>query len=66
MEDRSKGLEIRGVLDLEHSATFATIGPVSQVYQGFKDYYSSKHEKRPKLIQGLDGVYFLKRLSEAI
>jgi len=39
---------------------------VSRVYQGFKDYFSSKHEKRPRLIQGLDGVYSLKRLSEAI
>ena len=39
---------------------------VSRVYQGFKDYFSSKHEKRPRLIQGLNGVYSLKRLSETI
>ena len=39
---------------------------VDRIYQDFKDYYSSKHEKKPKVIQGLDGVYSLKRLSEAI
>lgn len=39
---------------------------VDRVYQQFKHYFSSKHEKRPKVIQGLDGVYSLKRLSEAI
>ena len=31
-----------------------------------KDYFSSRHEKRPKPIQGLDGIYSLKRLSENI
>ena len=39
---------------------------VSRVYQGFKGHFSSKHEKRPRLIQGLNGVYSLKRLSESI
>ena len=39
---------------------------VSRLYQSFKEHFSSKHEKRPKLIQGLDGVFSLKRLSEAI
>jgi putative transposase len=39
---------------------------VSRVYQDFKGYFSSKHEKRPKLVQGLDGIYSLKRLSENI
>jgi len=33
---------------------------VSRVYQDFKGYFTSKHEKRPKLIQGLDGIYSLK------
>lgn len=32
----------------------------------FKDLFSSKHEKKPKPITGLDGIYSLKRLSEAI
>jgi len=39
---------------------------VAQHYQAFKYHFSSKHEKRPKAIQGLDGIYSLKRLSEAI
>jgi len=39
---------------------------VDRVYQQFKHHFSSKHEKRPKGIRGLDGVYSLKRLSEAI
>jgi len=39
---------------------------VSRVYQDFKGYFSSKHEKRPKLVKGLDGIYSLKRLSENI
>ena len=37
---------------------------VDRVYQQFKDNFTSKHEKRPKAIQGLDGMYSLKRLSE--
>ena len=39
---------------------------VDRIYQGFRDHFSSKHEKKPKIIQGLAGVYSLKRLSEAI
>ena len=39
---------------------------VDQVYQQFKDHFLSKHEKRPKTIKGLEGVYSLKRLSEFI
>ncbi len=39
---------------------------VDRVYQQFKGHFSSKHEKRPKRIAGLSGVYSLKRLSEAI
>jgi len=39
---------------------------VDRIYRQFKDHFSSKHEKRPKIIQGLEGVYSLKRLSEAI
>ena len=39
---------------------------VNRVYQQFKHYFSSRHEKRPRIIKGLDGVYSLKRLSEAI
>ena len=39
---------------------------VGRLYQEFKDYFSSKHEKKPKVIKGLEGIYSLKRLSEAI
>ncbi len=39
---------------------------VSEVYQNFKGYFSSRHEKRPKRVHGLNGIYSLKRLSENI
>jgi hypothetical protein len=39
---------------------------VSTNYQRFKHLFYSKHEKRPKPIRGLDGMYSLKRLSESI
>ena len=39
---------------------------VARLYQSFKEHFSSRHEKRPRLIQGLDGVFSLKRLSEVI
>ena len=35
-------------------------------YQRFKHLFYSKHEKKPKPIKGLDGIYSLKRLSETI
>ena len=37
---------------------------VNRIYQQFKHIFTSKHEKIPKTIKGLDGVYSLKRLSE--
>jgi REP element-mobilizing transposase RayT len=37
---------------------------VSTNYRRFKHLFYSKHEKRPKLIKGLEGMYSLKRLSE--
>ena len=39
---------------------------VSTNYQRFKHLFFSKHEKKPKPIKGLDGMYSLKRLSEMI
>jgi REP element-mobilizing transposase RayT len=39
---------------------------VSEHYQRFKHLFHSKHEKKPKPIKGLDGMYSLKRLSEII
>ena len=37
---------------------------VSENYQRFKHLFYSKHEKKPKAVKGLDGMYSLKRLSE--
>jgi len=39
---------------------------VSENYQRFKHLFLSKHEKKPKPIKGLKGMYSLKRLSEFI
>jgi hypothetical protein len=39
---------------------------VSTNYQRFKNLFYSKHEKKPKPIKGLEGMYSLKRLSEII
>jgi REP element-mobilizing transposase RayT len=38
---------------------------VSNNYKQFKDIFHSKHEKKPKPIKGLVGIYSLKRLSES-
>ena len=37
---------------------------VSKTYQRFKHLFHSKHEKRPKPIKGLDGMYSLRRLAD--
>ena len=39
---------------------------VAENYQRFKHLFYSKHEKKPKPVRGLDGMYSLKRLSEMI
>ena len=39
---------------------------VTEHHQRFKHLFFSKHEKKPKPIKGLEGVYSLKRLSEVI
>jgi putative transposase len=39
---------------------------VAENYKRFKYLFHSKHEKKPKPIKGLDGMYSLKRLSELI
>jgi REP element-mobilizing transposase RayT len=36
---------------------------VSDHYQQFKHIFQTKHEKKPKPIKGLDGIYSLKRLT---
>jgi len=37
---------------------------VSKTYVRFKNHFSSKNEKKPKLVKGLSGIYSLKRLAE--
>ena len=39
---------------------------VAQNYLRFKHLFFSKHEKKPKPIKGLEGMYSLKRLSEIV
>jgi hypothetical protein len=39
---------------------------VAENFQRFKHLFHSKHEKKPKPVKGLDGMYSLKRLSEVI
>ena len=39
---------------------------VSLNYQRFKHLFTTRHEKKPKSINGLSGIYSLKRLSETI
>jgi REP element-mobilizing transposase RayT len=39
---------------------------VAENYKRFKHLFYSKHEKKPKPIKGLEGMYSLKRLSEVV
>jgi len=50
----------------ENSEIIGTKEFLSKMYQEFKGFFTSRHEKQPKLVQGLDGIYSLKRLSENI
>jgi putative transposase len=72
-KERAKDFELSGMDRFLHRTRYFTdsgiIGSkvfVDRIYQDFKDYFSSKQEKKPKVIQGLEGIYSLKRLSEAI
>jgi REP element-mobilizing transposase RayT len=38
---------------------------VSVTYRQFKHLFQSRHEKNPKAVKGLDGIFSLKRLSES-
>lgn len=38
---------------------------VSSSYEHIKHLFESVHDKIPKVIQGLDGIYSLKRLTES-
>jgi len=73
VEEGEKGFEIRRVDRFRYRTRYFTdsgvIGTkafVRRCYQTFQDNFQSKHEKKPKGILGLDGVYSLKRLSERI
>ena len=66
-----KGLELTPVDRFRYRTRYFTdsgiIGTkefVSRVYQNFKSYFTSRREKQPKRVQGLEGIYSLKRLSE--
>ena len=71
--ERRKGIELKAVERFRYRSRYFTdsgiIGTkvfVEKVYRQFKGHFSSKHEKRPKDIRGLEGIFSLKRLSEAI
>ncbi|CAB1056277.1 hypothetical protein D1BOALGB6SA_1013 [Olavius sp. associated proteobacterium Delta 1] len=72
-KERKKGFEISRISRFRHRTRYFTdsgiIGSkefVATNYQRFKHLFYSKHEKKPKPIKGLDGMYSLKRLSEII
>jgi len=71
--ERKKEFEISRISRFRHRTRYFTdsgiIGSkefVAENYQRFKHLFHSKHEKKPKPIKGLDGMYSLKRLSEMI
>jgi hypothetical protein len=47
------------------SGIIGTKAFVAENYQRFKHLFLTKHEKKPKPVTGIDGLYSLKRLSEA-
>jgi hypothetical protein len=72
-KERKKGFEIGSVDRFRYrtryfsdSGIIGTKAFVNRHYQVFKDLFSAKHEKRPKPITGLEGIFSLKRLSERI
>jgi putative transposase len=72
-EETRRGMELDSLDRFRYRTRYFTdsgiIGTnefVSRICQGSKGHFSSKHEKRPRLVQGLEGVYSLKRLSEAV
>ena len=69
LEDRSNGLELSGVDRFRYRTRYFTdsgiIGSkefVSRTFQAFKDRFTSKHEKRPRPVKGLNSIYSLNRL----
>lgn len=72
-QERNKGFAV-GIKDrfryrtryFTDSGIIGTKEFVYRCYLKFKDYFSSRHEKRPRPVAGLKGIYSLKRLSEEI
>jgi len=48
------------------SGIIGTKAFVTENYQRFKHLFQAKHEKKPKPVTGIDGLFSLKRLSETI
>jgi REP element-mobilizing transposase RayT len=72
-KERERDFEISRVSRFRYRTRYFTdsgiIGSkefVSTNYHRFKHLFYSKHEKKPKPIKGLDGMYSLKRLSEIV
>jgi len=72
-KERKKEFELKEIDRFRYRTRYFTdsgiIGSkefVSGMYKQFKGYFASKHKKKPKAVQGLEGVFSLKRLSENI
>jgi len=72
-KERKKDFEINRISRFRYRTRYFTdsgiIGSkefVAENYQRFKHLFYSKHEKKPKPIKGLEGMYSLKRLSEVV
>ena len=70
-KERKKEFEISRISRFRYRTRYFTdsgiIGSkefVAKNYRRFRHLFQSKHEKKPKPIKGLDGMYSLKRLSE--
>jgi len=71
--ERERGLQVNEFDKFRHRTRYfidsGIIGSrefVERIYQRFKHYFLTAREKKPKAIKGLEGVYSLKNLSEAI
>jgi len=72
-KEEKKGFQVGGINRLllrtryfTDSGILGTKEFVSRHYRRFEDHFTCRHEKRPRPIAGLDGVYSLKRLAEAV
>jgi hypothetical protein len=70
-KERNKEFEISRIDRFRYRTRYFTdsgiIGSrefVAENYQRVKHLFYSKHEKKPKPVKGLNGMYSLKRLSE--